>query len=201
MPFSTAIVGVIAGYIWLVEPYAPPWTQRIVAGIVLALAGWHARRTGEWGLARTAFLPGLRWALVTTLPALSAIVAIGALLGTLHPPPVGWWEIGFLVLWGTAQQFALQTVLLREAERRWSGGRAIWVAAAVFAALHLPNPLLVLLTFAGGAVWCAVYQRAPNILPLAMAHALGTLAVLAAFDERITGRLRTGWGYLAWLLD
>jgi hypothetical protein len=38
--------------------------------------------------------------------------------------------------------------------------------------------------------------RHPNVLPLALSHALGTLAILYAFDEAITGRLRVGYSYL-----
>jgi membrane protease YdiL (CAAX protease family) len=51
-------------------------------------------------------------------------------------------------------------------------------------------------TFAGGLVWCAIYARHPNIVPLAISHALGTLAILHAFDPDVTGRLRIGYSYL-----
>jgi hypothetical protein len=45
-------------------------------------------------------------------------------------------------------------------------------------------------------LWCRIYDRFPNILPLAASHALGTLAILYAFDGDSTGRLRIGLSYL-----
>jgi membrane protease YdiL (CAAX protease family) len=70
------------------------------------------------------------------------------------------------------------------------------VAALLFGAVHLPNPFLSSMTAAAALLWCWLYDRYPNIIPLALSHALGTLAVLYAFDDGITGRLRIGAGYL-----
>ena len=39
------------------------------------------------------------------------------------------------------------------------------------------------MTFAGALAWCWIYDRCPNLLPLALSHALLTLAILYAFDE------------------
>ena len=52
------------------------------------------------------------------------------------------------------------------------------------------------MTFAGALAWCWIYDRHPNLLPLALSHALLTLAILCAFDEAITGHLRVGAAYL-----
>jgi hypothetical protein len=52
------------------------------------------------------------------------------------------------------------------------------------------------MTTIGALIWCAIYDRYPNIVPLAVSHALATLAILYAFDEAITGRLRIGASYL-----
>ena len=52
------------------------------------------------------------------------------------------------------------------------------------------------MTFAGALAWCWIYDRHPNLLPLALSHALLTLAILCAFDEAVTGHLRVGAAYL-----
>jgi membrane protease YdiL (CAAX protease family) len=70
------------------------------------------------------------------------------------------------------------------------------VAATLFAALHLPNPFVAAVTFTGALGWGAIYDRYPNVVPLAFSHAAATLAILDAFDDRITGRLRIGYSYL-----
>jgi membrane protease YdiL (CAAX protease family) len=117
-------------------------------------------------------------------------------------------EFVVVIAWGFGQQFALQTVLLGDA-RVWltkvrlnadtANGQymACALAALAFAALHLPNPLLAGLTFLGALAWCWMYERHPNVLPLALSHAVLTAAILYAFDDRITGRLRVGAAYLA----
>ena len=60
---------------------------------------------------------------------------------------------------------------------------------------HLPNPFLVIVTFAGGLVWCAIYSKHPNIVPLALSHAAATVTILLSFPPTVTGGLRTGWRY------
>ena len=72
---------------------------------------------------------------------------------------------------------------------------AVPVAATNFAALHLPNPFLVIVTFIGGVSWCAIYARHPNIIPLALSHAAATVIILLSFPPATTNALRTGWRY------
>jgi membrane protease YdiL (CAAX protease family) len=101
----------------------------------------------------------------------------------------------YVIVWGGAQQFVLQTVILRESQAV-AGRGAVLVAAGVFASLHLPNPFLLIVTFTGGLAWCGIYARHPNILPLAVSHAAATVVILLSFDPAVTAGLRTGWHYL-----
>ena len=90
----------------------------------------------------------------------------------------------------------LQNVVLRESQQATSRRAGIVVAALLFAALHLPNPFLTLVTGLGALGWCAIYDRHPHVVPLALSHAAGTAAVTYAFDDSITGGLRVGLAYL-----
>ena len=56
-----------------------------------------------------------------------------------------------------------------------------------------------LTTLLAAFLWCFLYDRHPNWLPLALSHALSSLAILASLDPGLTGRLRVGYSYL--LLD
>ena len=124
------------------------------------------------------------------------VLGAGAALGTLHDRRDFLGSLAPLVVWGAAQHWVLQTVVLREAQRATSRRRGIVLAAVLFGAIHLPNPFLAPVTAVAALVWCRIYDRYPNIIPLALSHGLGTLAVRYAFDDAITGRLRIGASYL-----
>jgi membrane protease YdiL (CAAX protease family) len=196
VPFTLAILVAIFAWTWYFEQRVPVRFVAIVAGAVVALAVWHDARHRAWGLDWRAFRPGLVRALVITIPAVALIIGAGTILDTLHDRRDFLGSYGALLWWGLAQQWVLQTVILPEAQR-WSSRRAgIWIAAGTFGAIHLPNPFLSAVTFVGAVLWCRIYDRFPNVLPLAMSHALGTLATLYALSPEITGRLRIGLSYL-----
>jgi hypothetical protein len=196
MTFSLAILGVVLSYTWVIEPIAPRWSAPIPIGLVLILAVWHAIRDGDWGLMPRAFVPALWRSAALTLTAGLGIMLAGIALGTWHGRRDASTSLALLIPWGLGQQFALQSVFLRESRAAVGRTAGICVAAALFAALHLPNPFLSAMTFAGALAWCWIYERHPNLLPLAVSHALLTLAILLAFDERVTGHLRVGAAYL-----
>lgn len=196
MPFSLAIAATILSYTWVFAPTARGAATAVPVFLVLGLTVWHDVRTGDWGLRRDAFLPALLHAAWTTAIGVAIVLAAGDALGTLHPRRGVGRDLAGLFFWGGGQQLALQTVVLHEARRVAPRAAAIVIAAALFGAIHLPNPFLSGVTFVAALVWCWIYSRYPNILPLALSHAVGTLAVLHAFDADITGRLRIGYAYL-----
>ena len=196
MPFTLGILAAILSYTWILEPRLPGRSVVIPAGIVIALGLWNAARTREWGLAVRALAPGLKAAALFTVPIALLLVGAGAAAGTLRARPTLLAELGPLVGWGGAQQWILQTAILREAQRATSRRLGILMAAVLFGAVHLPNPFLSSLTLVGALGWCTIYDRHPNVVPLALSHAVGTLAVLSAFDGAITGGLRIGAAFL-----
>jgi membrane protease YdiL (CAAX protease family) len=196
VPFSAAIVSCILAYVWLIEPHVGRNAVLVPSAAVVILTAWHDLRHGDWGFSWPALAPGLWRALAVTFVAVVVIVGSGAAAGTLHDRRDFLGSLAPLVLWGGAQQWVLQTVILREAQRASSRARGIAIAAVLFGAVHLPNPLLVPVTAAAALIWCRLYAGHPNIVPLALSHGLGTLALRYAFDEAITGRLRIGAAYL-----
>jgi membrane protease YdiL (CAAX protease family) len=197
MPHTLAIVALILGYTWVAAPLVDvpgPWLVLPVV-IVIALCIAHNRKSGDWGFSRRAFVPALLWSIALTVPLVAALWFIGHAMG---PAPIRrepLLDFLYVMVWGGAQQFALQTVVLRESQAV-AGRGAVLLAAAIFASLHLPNPFLVIVTFTGGLAWCWIYSRHPNILPLALSHAAATVVILLSFDPAVTGGLRTGWHYL-----
>ena len=198
MRYTFAIVAIILSYMWVADPLVDvpgPWVVLPVITII-ALCIAHNRTSRDWGFSTRALLPALLWSIALTVPLAAALWFIGQATGTAPVRRAPLLDFLYVIAWGGAQQFVLQTVILREAQAT-AGRGAIVVAATVFAAVHLPNPFLVTVTLVGGLAWCWIYSRAPNIVPLALSHAAATVVILLAFDTRITAGLRTGWRYFA----
>jgi membrane protease YdiL (CAAX protease family) len=195
--YTLAIAAIILGYTWVAAPLVSvrgPWLI-IPVGLILGLCALHNRKTGDWGFAARAFWPALGWAAVLTLGFGGLLWGAGHRLGEAPHRPAPLLDFLYVMVWGGAQQFVLQTVVLREAQAA-AGRAAILVAALVFATFHLPNPFLTIVTFTGGVIWCWIYSKHPNIIPLAISHAASTVIILLSFPSSITGALRTGWRYL-----
>ena len=125
----------------------------------------------------------------------------------------GWWfgEINFLrwhvgrpiagqlILgfgWGLVQQYVLQGFINRRAQIIWGPGwLSALVVAILFGGLHLPNPWLAFVTFAGGAIWAAVYQKAPNLFALAVSHSVMTWILVSTLPASALNHLRIGFKY------
>jgi membrane protease YdiL (CAAX protease family) len=193
---TATVVAAVLVYVWLFEGHVDRRFVYIPAGLIILLTIRYDLRHGEWGFSWPALAPGLWRSVAITLPLGLLIIAIGAAIGTLHDRRDFLGSLAGLFVWGGAQQWVLQTLVLREAQRATSRARGIVIAAVLFGLIHLPNPLLTPVTAFAGLIWCWLYDRYPNIIPIALSHALGTLAILYAFDERITGRLRIGMSYL-----
>ena len=194
MPFTVTIVGTLLLYAWVLEPRGVPVAAP--AAVIATTAVLNNVRSGEWGLSLEALLPASRATALFTLPAALGVLASGMAIGTLHDRAAFLGNLAELVPWGGAQQWLLQTVVLREARRHLPPRASVVLAAALFALVHLPNPFLMVMTFVGALGWCSIFTRYPNILPLAISHAVATLAILYAFDDDITGRLRIGQAFL-----
>jgi membrane protease YdiL (CAAX protease family) len=195
--FSLATFAIVLAYTWVIAPIAPAWAAAVAGVVVLVLTIAHAAKAHEWGLQWRPFAAALGWSAVFTAAVAIGLYVTGDRLGTWHGDAEGLRRLPELVAWGFGQQFALQTMFLREAQAVASRRGGIWLAAILFAALHLPNPFLTIATGAAALAWCSIYDRHPNLLPLALSHAVLTLVVLFAFDDVMTGRLRVGVGYLS----
>jgi len=75
-------------------------------------------------------------------------------------------------------------------------GRAVWVAAVLFASAHIPNPVLTVATLLGALFFCEMFLRYRSIYPLGIVHAMLELSLAASFPDALLRHMRVGLGYL-----
>jgi membrane protease YdiL (CAAX protease family) len=188
---------------WTVRPLAS--NSKLVGALPLALAvglmlvshrarGESARTIG-WRLDN--FYAAARLLVLPVACICVLIFLTGRLYGHAHSEKVQQWQwVLWLPAWALVQQYALQGFINRRAQILWGHGwRSVLLVAFVFAVLHLPNPWLTLITFAGGLLLAAVYQRAPNLLALALAHSLISLMLVWTLPAPLLRSLRIGFKY------
>ena len=206
-PPRRALWELCVGYgLILLVLWTPHLWQRRLYGLTAAFLLIASLRTGEsWrtlGFSRRNALRSSFIAVVAlTLCALMAFIA--ARQGTLHAPHS---LPGFIrrfwgyAIWSFAQQFLLQDFFLLRLRRLLPGHTtaAVITAAAIFAAAHLPNPVLTLFTLVWGLVACAAFVRWQNLYPLAIAHALLGITVAVCLPGAATHNMHVGLGYFHW---
>jgi membrane protease YdiL (CAAX protease family) len=102
---------------------------------------------------------------------------------------------GYL-LWALIQEFILQSFFFTRCEELFGGATAVWVAAALFAAAHLPSPILTTFTLVGALFFCEMFRRYRSIYPIAIVHAVLGLTVAVTMPDSLLHHMRVGIGYL-----
>jgi membrane protease YdiL (CAAX protease family) len=143
------------------------------------------------------FLSALRLLVVPTLIAVAIIFLVGwYLTGPPSLPRVLRPRLLLGPAWALFQQYALQGYINRRAQTALGKGRgSILLVASVFALLHLPNPLLAVLTVFGGLIWAAIYQREANLFALAASHTVTSISLAMALPLNVINGLRVGFKY------
>jgi membrane protease YdiL (CAAX protease family) len=192
--------GLILATLWTPNP-----AQRLLYWIAFAFiaitAALRWKETAPNGLGLRGLLPSL-WIAAAALAIFLAGVALAHHLHTLHPLygplPVVVHLCGY-ALWALMQQFILQVyVLLRFLRLGMRRTPAVALAAVLFSIAHIPNPVLVSLTLAWGAISCLLYLRYRNLYALALAHGILGMTLAVTVPNPIHHHMRVGLGYLAY---
>jgi membrane protease YdiL (CAAX protease family) len=197
-------IGVAYALILAVEWTPRPW-QRLLwlvaaAGVVFILSrsfdGWAALGLRAANLARSLWIVGVALAVA------GIAIAISAWKHTFLLPDGPLAFAGTYIayaVWTGVQQFLLQSFFLLRLQRVIPGGwQPALAAALLFAAAHLPNPVLVPITLLWGFASCLLFLRYRNLYPLMMAHAILGITVAITVPAPVVHNMRVGLGYMTY---
>jgi membrane protease YdiL (CAAX protease family) len=195
----SAFLMLVFSFIWIwagAFPHASLVIYVTGLGITLTSHIIHRETPEDLGLRIDNLVAALKDAAVPTLPLVALFSAYGLARGTLTAEALGPERFLRVVAWGFLQQYLLQGFIHRRLGTLIENQlRRELTVAGIFAALHLPNPILVPVTFLAGYIFAVLYRRHPNLFVLALCHAVGSTAVAFAFDPSSLHKMRVGPGY------
>ncbi len=187
---------------WVVISFAG--RSKLIAAIPVLLAVgfmlFSHRERGEpikdVGFRTDNFLAACRLLLLPT----ALIVLLAVTVGWFSSRSIfaGAWRDRFLLLplWALFQQYVLNGFINRRAQLALGKGtKSIVLVAFIFSVLHFPNPLLAILTFVGGLIWAAAYQRQPNLFALGLSHVVASITLALTVSPKLLDSLRVGFKY------
>lgn len=198
LPEALAFTVFVLAYIWRLQSIA--FNSWIVFPVWLILSfalyddtpktlGWRADNL--W--------PATRRAAVVFCIFILAISAVGLFLGAAHRLPAHLIEphrfagyFAFCLLQEVGLQSFLMNRLLAALRKPIPAALA---AGTLFSLMHWPNPVLVPLTFIGGSVFCWLFARERNIIPLTVGQAILGSFVWWAFPLAWHHSMRVGPGF------
>ena len=188
----------LISYIWFFQArFHSSWM--ILLAMVVASHVVRRETPAALGLRTAGFVDCARRFTIPVLLVAAAGTIAGFALDTARHVAV-WRVAGVFAgycFWALFQQYLLNGYFANRLEASFNTKYQYLVApmaGAMFAAAHVPNPLLMFVTLVCGVVAAAAYQRHRNLIFLAFAHALiGTMIWLAVPDS-VSHGLRVGPG-------
>jgi membrane protease YdiL (CAAX protease family) len=100
------------------------------------------------------------------------------------------------VIWALLQEFMLQSFFFNRCEELYGSSAAVWMASTLFAAAHLPSPVLTTATLMGALFFCEMYRRFRSIYFLGIVHGMLGLTIAITLPDSLLHHMRVGIGYV-----
>jgi membrane protease YdiL (CAAX protease family) len=199
---SIAIFALILVIMWVVMPSGILWLQITATAAAAAAVIASQRARGEnWrtmGLDGTWFGATIWRFGLPALPALCGMWFFGLFAGSIKVSAAAFLLTALLyTFWALVQQYLFQAYFARRLQIVFTGRVALaLVVAAMFAAVHLPAPLLTAGTFVFGFFVTLIFCKRPNLYAPAIAHGILGAAFYGFLPESLTGAISGGRGLL-----
>jgi hypothetical protein len=196
-----AELGAILLYIWVLQERAPAWVSAAFVAIVCVgfpvYCLWSDQHVlAEFRANRASFQEGFRWLAGFTVIMSVVVIAMGVAANSLHYDGDFAQRFPRYVFWAFVQQVGFQLFLTRRVEGITANRQAAAaMSALLFAALHLPNPVLMALCLVGGFAWALCFLHRANLYALALSHAWLAVLVLYCTPPAWLHNLRIGPAY------
>ncbi|MCU1298148.1 MAG: hypothetical protein JWO91_2426 [Acidobacteriaceae bacterium] len=102
------------------------------------------------------------------------------------------------VIWALLQEFILQSFFFVRLESVVGSRRATVISALLFAAVHVPSPVLTIASFVGGLIFCEMFRRYRNLFPIGLIHGALGLTIAASLPAAWLHHMRVGIGFLSY---
>jgi len=190
----------IVFFLIVIAVWTPPGHAQFLVSLVATACVVAFAMAGRWSpsqLGLTQPLTGALGILSVGALACGATALVGILLrsvGPAHNVPLSRsWQYA---IWALEQEFILQSIFFVRLEEIIGSRRAVIGAAGLFALVHVPSPILMVLSFVGGILFCELFRRWRNLYPLGVIHAALGLTIAASFPDKWMHHMRVGIGYL-----
>jgi Type II CAAX prenyl endopeptidase Rce1-like len=198
---SAEILAVYAGtllYIWRWQ-YTHVFVWIVLLAAVILSHIIHRDKLNEMGLTGHEFRPCAR----LVFPLFIAVAIPAVIYGLwrrdwvlMLPYGHAWLSFGTYAVWCSFQQYLAQSYFHRRLRSIIKTPHLSSLAVAImFGGAHIPNPILMVATFAGGFILAEVFARHPNIWPLALVQAVAGLLIGGLSPASLIHHMRVGPGY------
>ncbi len=167
----------------------------LLVGICVASNFFHGDTRHRVGFSPAEFWPCLRAVLVVCVPLLIPL-SFFAWKNRFFAPWNALFEVAGYPLWSFAQEYAMLGFVTNRLEDALDEKTNLipWINALLFAMAHLPNPVLMTVTFVSAVVFTKIFRAHRHLIPISLAHAVFGTAIGLALSQ-INGVMSVGPGY------
>jgi membrane protease YdiL (CAAX protease family) len=197
----TLVTFLVTSFIWIGR-HAFAGSKVVFAVLLILILLWSHRRRGDSLRAIGFRLDTAPRTVLSFAPIAIAIItltlAVGLWMHSLRFPPIpaALYTLAKLLLFGIAQQYVLLGFYHRGIARLVPAPlAAVLITALLFAAFHVPNPFLMVVTFFAAVIATLIYRYSPNLWVNGITHGIVSFALYYSLPVSVTGGLRVGPEY------